>query len=84
MSLVGPRPEIVSIALERGYHDHVRHDVRPGITGPYQTSELRLNGDLRAGLDVDEDYVHNVSLRRDLRYLARTVGVIVGLGSSGS
>ena len=84
MSLVGPRPEVLSIAEERGYLDHVRHQVRPGMTGPYQVSDLRYNGDLRDGLDVDADYVQRVSLRSDLRYLFRTVAVMLGRSSSGS
>ncbi len=76
MSLVGPRPEIPEIAEERGYDDHIRHTVKPGMTGPYQTSDFRLNGDLRDGLHLDAQYVFNVSLRNDMRYLFRTVGVM--------
>ncbi len=76
MSLVGPRPEIPRIAIEGGYADHIRHEVKPGMTGPYQTSDARLNGDLRDGLDLDAEYVENVSLRRDLQYLVRTVSVL--------
>ncbi len=83
MSLVGPRPELVGVASERGYLDHVRHEVRPGMTGPYQVSELRLNGDLRDGLELDEEYVQNLTLRTDLRCLIGTVGVMLGR-SSGS
>lgn len=82
MSLVGPRPELVEVARDRGYLDHVRHEVRPGMTGPYQVSELRLNGDLRDGLALDEDYVATLSLRNDLRYMLQTVRVMLG-GSSG-
>lgn len=84
MSLVGPRPEIHEVAVRRGYYDHIRHDVRPGMTGPYQTSDLRLSGDLRDGLDADVDYVSSISLRSDLRYLARTVSTMLGGSSQGS
>lgn len=77
MSLVGPRPEMPEIAEERGYTDHIRHQVKPGMTGPYQTSDLRLNGDLRDGLHLDADYVFNMSLRNDVRYLLRTVKVLL-------
>ncbi len=83
MSLVGPRPELVGVANERGYLDHVRHEVRPGMTGPYQVSELRLNGDLRDGLELDEDYVNNLTFKNDLRYLLQTISVMLGR-SSGS
>jgi lipopolysaccharide/colanic/teichoic acid biosynthesis glycosyltransferase len=83
MSLVGPRPELVSIASSRGYVDHIRHEVRPGMTGPYQVSDLRLNGDLRDGLEVDEEYVNDLTFANDVRYLLRTVKVMIG-STSGS
>lgn len=83
MSLVGPRPEMVDIARQRGYLHHMRHDVQPGMTGPYQVSDLRLNGDLRDGLALDEEYVNTLSFRNDLRYLVKTVTVMFG-DSTGS
>lgn len=83
MSLVGPRPEIPEVAIAGGYAEHIRHDVKPGMTGPYQTSDARLNGDLRDGLDLDAEYVHNVSFRNDLAYLVRTISVLFS-GRSGS
>lgn len=81
MSLVGPRPELVNVARDRGYLDHVRHEVKPGMTGPYQVSELRLNGDLRDGLTLDEHYVENLSFRSDFGYIAKTIGVMLGRSS---
>lgn len=83
MSLVGPRPEVYSVATERGYLHHPRHEVKPGMTGPYQVSDLRLSGDLRDGLDVDAQYVQSITLRKDLGYLLRTVTVMLW-GASGS
>lgn len=77
MSLIGPRPELPEIAEERGYRDHVRHQVKPGMTGPYQTSDLRLNGDLRDGLALDTNYVFNVSLRNDVKHLVATVKMLL-------
>ena len=72
MSLVGPRPELIAVATAE-FIEHPRHWVRPGLTGPYQISELRRTGDLRAGLRLDATYVANVGLRNDLGYLLRTV-----------
>ncbi len=83
MSLVGPRPDLVTIATKRGYPPHIRHDVRPGMTGPYQVSHLRMNADLRDGLDLDEQYVKELSFGNDLRYLAKTLRVTLNR-SSGS
>ncbi len=84
MSLVGPRPEIRSVAVARGYADHVRHEVRPGMTGPFQTSDLRLSGDLRDGLHVDAEYVENITFRQDFVYLLKTVGTMLGGSSQGT
>jgi lipopolysaccharide/colanic/teichoic acid biosynthesis glycosyltransferase len=83
MSLVGPRPELVGVARKRGYLYHIRHDVRPGMTGPYQVSDLRMNGDLRDGLELDEQYVNKLRFSSDLRYLVKTVGMMLSR-SSGS
>lgn len=84
MSLVGPRPEVVSVARDRGYIDHVRHQVRPGLTGPYQTSPLRRSGDLRDGLELDTAYVASLSFRHDVWFLLRTIGVLLGYRPSGT
>ncbi len=84
MSLVGPRPEIAEVAVARGYADHVRHDVRPGMTGPFQTSDLRLTGDLRDGLHVDAEYVENITFRQDFVYLLKTVTTMLGGSSQGT
>lgn len=83
MSLVGPRPEIYDVAEVRGYLHHPRHEVKPGMTGPYQVSDLRLSGNLRDGLEVDAAYVQNVSLKGDIGFLVRTIRVMLK-GSTGS
>lgn len=76
MSLVGPRPEILEVAKAGDYLDHVRHQVKPGMTGPYQTSSLRLRGDLSDGLHLDADYVFNMSFRRDVQHLIATAKLL--------
>jgi lipopolysaccharide/colanic/teichoic acid biosynthesis glycosyltransferase len=77
MSLVGPRPLPVSeVEHLRAEPDHsrweeVRHRVRPGLTGLWQTrGRSDLGPEDMARLDVD--YVENWSLARDLAVLART------------
>lgn len=81
MSLVGPRPQLVS-AADPEFRSHSRHRARPGLTGPFQTSALRGSGDLTLGLDVDAAYVADIRFRHDLRYLLRTVGSLLrGTGS---
>ncbi len=71
MSLVGPRPELVSVVDRYGLWDHPRHLVRPGVTGLWQISDLRSRP-LHEGVHVDLEYVRQVSLRRDLQILAST------------
>ncbi len=81
MSLVGPRPELASVATTE-FLNHPRHRVRPGLTGPFQVSDLRGSGDLNSGLHLDTSYVENLGLRGDLRYLAQTSGALrQGTGS---
>ncbi len=76
MSLVGPRPELDERATD-SFRYHPRHEVRPGLTGPFQLSPLRLDGDLGAGLHLDAEYRRTVSLRRDLVLLMKTVSPVV-------
>lgn len=76
MSLVGPRPEMAAIATPE-FIEHPRHWVRPGLTGPYQVSDLRLTGDLNRGLHSDAAYVGNVSLMGDIGLLVRTLSVVI-------
>jgi len=71
MSLVGPRPLLMRY-LDRYTPDQMRrHEVRPGITGWAQ-----VNGRAAIGYEerfvMDAWYVDNLSLRLDLRILART------------
>ncbi len=81
MSLVGPRPELASVA-SASFISHKRHTVRPGLTGPYQVSSKRGNGRLIDGIELDEGYVESVSLARDVRLLLATVVPIIrGSGS---
>jgi len=76
MCLVGPRPELVDVAQQRGYLDHCRHTVRPGITGEWQTSPDR-SGFIWQNLHHDAAYVTNVTLRNDVRLLARTPWALI-------
>lgn len=76
MSLVGPRPEVSTIADALGLRDHPRHWVRPGMTGAWQISARRREP-LYQAVDEDLHYVAGVSLSTDVRILAATVGAVV-------
>ena len=77
MSLVGPRPEILSIAEKFEIRNHARHLVRPGITGLWQISELRSQL-LHENVHIDLDYVKKVTLLQDIKILVGTVGAVLG------
>jgi len=82
MSLVGPRPEQVDL-VERYADEHrFRLAVKPGMTGPMQVyGRGRLTFEER--LAVEREYIENMSIVRDLKILALTVGpVLSGRGAS--
>lgn len=78
MSLVGPRPELVEL-VQRHYQPWQlqRHLIKPGITGLWQIS-ARSDGLIYENVDLDLDYVEQVSLRTDLRILFGTAKALVG------
>lgn len=81
MSLIGPRPELVSVAAREGFLVHPRHLERPGITGRFQVSELRATNRISAGLHLDVSYVANIRFRSDVAILLKTMVVLFGRGS---
>ncbi|MGD9792593.1 MAG: sugar transferase [Acidimicrobiia bacterium] len=76
MSIVGPRPELPRIAEQYGIVDHVRHLVRPGLTGLWQISADRP-GFVHENVRYDEQYVGQVTLRGDLAIIVRTIPVLL-------
>jgi undecaprenyl-phosphate galactose phosphotransferase len=76
MSLVGPRPYMPTELEKIGSSIDVIARVRPGITGPFQTSG-RKELTFEERLLLDEHYVKNWSLWMDLVILLRTVGVVL-------
>lgn len=81
MSLIGPRPELVSVAAREGFLVHPRHLERPGITGRFQISELRAKNRISAGLHLDVAYVADVRFGADMAILFKTMFVLAGRGS---
>lgn len=77
MSLVGPRPALMSEVEQ--YTDDVRRrlHVRPGITGLWQVSG-RSNLPWEDTVRLDLYYVDNWSMLQDLSILGKTVGAVVG------
>lgn len=76
MSLVGPRPLFTSYLKCYTRRERRRHEVRPGITGLAQVSgRNHLLWDERLELDVQ--YVENISFWLDIRILAKTVAKVL-------
>lgn len=75
MSMVGPRPELTTVAREQGFANHPRHLMRPGLTGTFQVSPLRSSNQISAGLHLDIDYVVDVRFVDDVKILARTAAI---------
>lgn len=76
MSIVGPRPLLPRYTPWFTETEVERLDVRPGVTGWAQVNGRNTAGwDERLSMDVW--YVHNRTLRLDLRIIARTVVNVV-------
>ena len=79
MSLVGPRPHAAAhdeYYAERIANYHLRHLVKPGITGWAQVNGARGSTprlcDMQARIDLDLYYVEQECLWLDLKILGRT------------
>lgn len=76
MSLVGPRPLLVSYLEHYSPEQARRHEVRPGITGLAQVrGRNSLTWEERFKLDID--YVNNRSLRLDIQILIETIQAVI-------
>ncbi|MBE0551279.1 MAG: sugar transferase, partial [Ignavibacterium sp.] len=82
MSLVGPRPErsyfVEQLSQQIPYYKR-RLKVRPGITGWAQVKHKYDESieDVKVKLRYDLFYIENMSLRMDIKILARTVLVVL-------
>ena len=72
MSIVGPRPLLVSYLPYYSEKEKHRHDVRPGLTGLAQVSGRNyLDWDERFKIDVE--YTNNISFLLDCKIILETV-----------
>ena len=77
MSLVGPRPLILSEARHTAQSWHARRlDLRPGITGLWQVSG-RSDLPFQEMVRFDYQYVSGWSLARDFEILLATIPVVL-------
>lgn len=83
MSVIGPRCHVPGmLAAGRLYEDlvseyHIRHLVRPGLTGLAQVNGLRGPTDredlARSRIAYDVEYIRNFSLMMDMQIFVRTI-----------
>jgi len=72
MSVVGPRPLLVSYLPYYSENEMHRHDVRPGLSGLAQISgRNNLNWDRRLAKDVE--YVNHISFAGDAKIIILTI-----------
>ena len=76
MSLVGPRPELVTIAADYAFRQRRVLSVRPGLTGWAQVNG-RDDLSITDKLELDLDYVMNRTALWDLRIMALTTRVVM-------
>lgn len=77
MSLVGPRPPLPSEVSLYERHHYARFDVKPGITGPWQVSGRNEVVDFEQVVRLEQEYIRNWSLARDVAVLLKTVPVVL-------
>lgn len=75
MSLIGPRPLLISYLPYYTEKEKLRHTVRPGLTGLAQVSGRNfIEWDKR--LEKDVEYVQNIGFFMDIRILIQTVRIV--------
>lgn len=83
MSLIGPRPLLMSYLPLYNEEQASRHDVRPGMTGLAQIrGRNSISWEEKFGYDID--YVNNLTLKTDLSVFFKTFEVLftrVGISS---
>lgn len=76
LSIVGPRPYMISQRKELGKYANKILSLRPGLTGLWQTSG-RSNTTFRKRVTLDAQYVDECSFWYDLKLIAKTIPEIL-------
>ncbi|MGN7191838.1 MULTISPECIES: sugar transferase [unclassified Curtobacterium] len=76
MSIIGPRPLLMSYLPLYSERQARRHEVRPGMTGLAQVNG-RNDSDWDTRFDLDVAYVDGCSFRLDVRILVATVRTVL-------
>lgn len=76
MSFIGPRPLLISYLPYYTDRENIRHTVRPGISGLAQVSG-RNNLDWNQRLELDVQYVENLSFINDFKIVVKTIQTVI-------
>lgn len=76
MSLVGPRPALVSEVKQYSQHDRNRLMIKPGITCIWQVTG-RSNIPFKQQVELDIDYIYQQSVTADLWLLIKTIPAVL-------
>jgi lipopolysaccharide/colanic/teichoic acid biosynthesis glycosyltransferase len=76
MSLVGPRPPLVTEYEKFTAYQKQKLAVKPGITCLWQVNGRNQVSDFDEWVALDLDYIRNWSLGLDFKILARTIGEV--------
>ena len=78
MSLVGPRPPLISETNLYELHHKARLAIKPGITGMWQVSGRSNITDFEEVVRLDTEYIKKWSPGLDIKILFKTVAVVLG------
>ena len=76
MSLIGPRPELPSVVAKYEPWKHVRHNVKPGMTGLWQVVARGVDP-MEERTDLDIYYVQSLCPALDLKILMATAKAVI-------
>ncbi|BAJ01477.1 glycosyl transferase, WecB/TagA/CpsF family [Shewanella violacea DSS12] len=76
MSLVGPRPALISEVKQYSLHDRRRLTIKPGITCIWQVSG-RSDIPFEQQVELDVDYIYQQSFITDIWLLIKTIPAVI-------
>lgn len=76
MSLVGPRPPVLSEVVQYNLDDRKRLDMKPGITCIWQVSG-RSQIPFKQQVQMDKEYIKNQSFFTDIKLLLKTIPAVL-------
>lgn len=76
MSLVGPRPPVLSEVVQYNLDDKKRLDAKPGITCIWQVSG-RSQIPFKQQVQMDKEYIKDQSFIKDLKLLLKTIPAVL-------